>query len=80
MNLASRIEYMNKEFGTDILISEDSYKEVQGKYKVVAMAPVEIRGKSKPQQMYAVLCKIDDSNAPKDLKELRQIVGIPFKD
>lgn len=80
VNLASRIEYMNKEFGTDILISEDSYKEVQGKYKVVAMALVEIRGKSKPQQMYAVLGKIDDSNAPKDLKELRQIVGIPFKD
>lgn len=80
VNLASRIEYMNKEFGTDILISEDSYQKVTGKYKVVAMPPIEIRGKSKPQQMYAVLGKEDDPNCPKSLKELRQIVGIPFQE
>ena len=80
VNLASRIEYMNKEFGTDILISEDSYNKVVGKYKVVAMPPIEIRGKSKPQLMYAVLGKEDDPTCPKSLIELRQIVGIPFQE
>ena len=80
VNLASRIEYMNKEFGTDILISEDSYNKVVGKYKVVAMPPIEIRGKSKPQLMYAVLGKEDDPTCPKSLIELRQIVGIPLQE
>lgn len=45
VNLASRIEYLNKEFGTDILISENSYEQVKGIYKLVAMPSVEIRGK-----------------------------------
>ena len=80
VNLASRIEYLNKEFGTDILISEDSYNQVKGKYRVVAMPSVEIRGKSKPQQIYAVLGKEHDPNCPRDLKELRQIVGIRFQE
>lgn len=80
VNLASRIEYMNKEFGTDILISEDSYEHIKGKYRVVEMPSVEIRGKSKPQQMYAVLGKEHDPNCPNNLKELRQMVGIPFQE
>ena len=80
VNLASRIEYMNKEFGTDILISENSYEQIKGKFKLVAMPPIHIRGKSQPQQIYAVLGKEDDPSCPKDLKELRQIVGIPFQE
>jgi adenylate cyclase len=80
VNLASRIEYLNKEFGTDVLISENSYEQVKGKYRLVAMAPIHIRGKSQPQQIYAVLGREDDPSCPKDLKELRQIVGIPFQE
>jgi adenylate cyclase len=53
---------------------------VKGKYRLVAMAPIHIRGKSQPQQIYAVLGREDDPSCPKDLKELRQIVGIPFQE
>lgn len=77
VNLASRIEYLNKQFGTDILISENSYEFVKDLYNVVIMDPIEIRGKSKPQQIYAVLGRKIDSDSPKDLFELRARVGIP---
>ena len=80
VNLASRIEYLNKEFGTDILISENSYEQVKGIYKLVAMPSVEIRGKTKPQNIYAVLGKENDPACPRDLRELRQMVGIPFQE
>lgn len=77
VNLASRIEYLNKEFCTDILISESTYLRVSDIYDCVPMEPIYVRGKVKPQLTYAVLGKFNDSTRPRDLGELRKLVGIP---
>jgi len=79
VNLASRIEGLNKPFGTDILISQDSYNHVKGIFKVKAMDKIKVKGKVKAQQVYAVLGRADDPHCPKNLKELRALVGIDFK-
>ncbi len=76
VNVASRIESLNKPFGTDILISQDSYKLVEGIFNTVAMQKIMIKGKSKPQQIYAVLGRKDDPGAPKTLPALRKLLGI----
>lgn len=80
VNLASRIEYLTKEFGTDILVSETSYEKVKDHYKFETLPPVWIRGKEKPQQLYAVLGWLEDPDCPKNLKELRKVCGIPEPD
>ena len=79
VNLASRIETLNKPFGTDILISDDTYRLVRGVYRVEAMQKIKVKGKVEPQQIYAVLGRMDDPTAPKTLEELRGMLGIDMK-
>jgi adenylate cyclase len=76
VNLASRIEALNKPFGTDILISQDTYNLIKGVYRVETMQKIMVKGKSEPQQIYAVLGRIDDPTSPKDLHALRLMLGI----
>ncbi len=76
VNLASRVETLNKPFGTDILISQDTYNVVKNDFDCEAMQKIKVKGKSQPQQIYAVLRKKGDKTGPKDLKELRKLLGI----
>lgn len=78
VNLASRIEYLNKLFGTDILISSYSMERVKGQFKAVEMPALRIKGKSEPETVYAILGASDDPTCPADLVQLRSIVGIEF--
>ncbi|KAB2932926.1 MAG: HAMP domain-containing protein [Leptonema illini] len=79
VNLASRIEYLNKEFGTDILISESTRRILGDDYRLVAMPSVPIRGKAEPQLTYAVLGRKNDSEAPRSLKQLREQLRIAYR-
>ncbi|MBN1532205.1 MAG: adenylate/guanylate cyclase domain-containing protein [Spirochaetes bacterium] len=79
VNLASRIESLNKPFGTDILISSDSYGQVRNIYRVEPMQKIKVKGKTEPQQIYAVLGRADDQTAPRSLEDLRRILGIEMK-
>jgi adenylate cyclase len=76
VNLAARIEPLNKPMGTDILISTDTFNQVKGIYDVVPMNKIMVKGKSDAQQIYAVLGRLDDPNRPKNLDEMRTYVGI----
>lgn len=80
VNLTSRIESLTKPFGADILVSEDAYKEVKDKYSFVPMKKIKVKGKSEPQQVYAVLGRIGDPKAFTSLEELRKALGITVKD
>lgn len=79
VNLASRIEALNKPFGTDILISEETCSIVRGRFQVEPMQKIKVKGKTEPQQIYAVLGRMDDPEAPKTLDELRALLGIEIK-
>ncbi len=82
VNLASRIEALNKPFGTDIIISKDSYNLVKDIFAVEKMSPILVKGKEEPQQIYAVLGRLDDPNRIRNLKELRDLLGteeMPFR-
>ena len=76
VNLASRIESLNKTFGTDVLISEDSYLLVQDIFEVVPMQKISVKGKKNPQQVYAVLGRSDDPDRPATLDDVRRITGM----
>ena len=76
VNLASRIEGLNKPMGTDVLISDNTLQTVEGIYDIVPMNKIKVKGKSQPQQIYAVLGRLDDDSRPRSLRELRIKVGI----
>jgi adenylate cyclase len=78
VNLASRIESLNKPFGTDILISEDAYELVKDLYVLEPMKKIKVKGKTEPQQIFAVIKRKDDPHGPSSLDELRELVGIEF--
>lgn len=80
VNLASRVETLNKPFGTDILISQDTYNIVKDEFDCEPMQKIKVKGKSEPQQIYAVLRKKSDKTGPKSLAELRALLGIEMKD
>ncbi len=80
VNLASRIEALNKPFGTDILISEDSYELVKDIFHVEKMQEIRVKGKIEPQQIFAVLGRRDDPDAISSIEELRRLLGIEAAD
>lgn len=54
VNLTSRMESLNKEFKTDILISESTYQEVKDIVEVQELPEVSVRGKEKTVKLYAL--------------------------
>jgi adenylate cyclase len=79
VNLASRTESLNKPFGTDILITENTWALV-GRYLITEeMPPVQVKGKEKPVRMFAVINirpEKDKKVRPATLEELRNLLGI----
>ncbi|MFP2927270.1 CHASE2 domain-containing protein [Pyxidicoccus sp. 3LG] len=52
VNLASRLEGLNKEYGTRILITEDTYRQVQGHVIARRLGAVRVKGKHQPVAIY----------------------------
>ncbi len=87
VNFASRTESLNKPLGTDILITEDTYNLIREHVAVEPMPTVTVKGKEKPQRLYAVvnMPQAEDipgagKNGPKSLAEVRSLLGIPTPD
>ena len=76
VNTASRIEALNKPFGTDILISENTYKLLKERIIVEPMQPIRVKGKQAPLQIYALI-NYKNAEGPQTLEEVRRLVGIP---
>lgn len=58
VNTAARIESLNKEMKSDILVSDDVYKDIADHYTVESKPPTLVKGKSDAIQVYAVLAEI----------------------
>jgi adenylate cyclase len=54
VNLASRIETANKDFGTQLLISQSAYEETQGLVETKKMHRIRLKGKSGEYVLYDV--------------------------
>jgi adenylate cyclase len=76
VNLASRVESLNKTFGTDILISENTWRLVRKKFITEEMPSVTVKGKEKPVRIFAVINYTKAEKGPKSLVKLRRILGI----
>lgn len=55
VNLASRIENANKQLGTQFLISEDAYRQVEKEVSIKQVFEVTIKGKNGRHRLYEVV-------------------------
>ena len=54
VNLGARLESLNKEFGTRIIISEATRERLKGRYDIHPLGDVVVKGKSKPVAIFEV--------------------------
>jgi adenylate cyclase len=55
VNLASRLEHVNKEYGTQLLISEETWKMAQGLIEARELDCIQVAGKSEPVRIFELL-------------------------
>ncbi|MEB3827851.1 adenylate/guanylate cyclase domain-containing protein [Phormidium sp. CCY1219] len=60
VNLASRLEGLNKYYGTKILISESTYEQAQDYIEVRLLDFVAVKGKRKPVGVYELISEKDN--------------------
>lgn len=55
VNLASRLEGVNKEYGTTTMIGEDTYARVAGQFETRELDWIRVKGKLKPVAIYELV-------------------------
>jgi adenylate cyclase len=70
VNLASRLEGVNKAYGTQIMISERTYKLVKDDVEVRELDMIRVKGKDTPVRIYELLTRRDQLSA--DRCEIRE--------
>jgi len=64
VNLASRLEGVNKMYGTSIIISEDTFNQVHDKFWCRELDYIRVKGKNKPVRIYELIGKKTDEISP----------------
>jgi len=71
VNIASRMEGLNKIYGTNIIITEKTYKIIKDKYEIRKLDAVKVKGKKKPVLIYELIShKSDISKKHQDFIKL----------
>jgi adenylate cyclase len=65
VNLGARLEGTNKEYGTNIIISEFTYGLVKDKFVCREMDNIRVKGKNKPVGIYELVDCLEDMSPPK---------------
>jgi len=69
VNLASRLEGVNKEYYTNMIISEQTYEQVKSHVYVRELDYIRVKGKNKPIKIFE-LVQLNDSPLPRWKKEV----------
>jgi adenylate cyclase len=64
VNLASRLESLNKEYGSRIIISESTRSELKGRYDIRPLGSVRVKGKTQPVDIYEVRIEEEGAGQP----------------
>lgn len=78
VNLASRLESINKYYGTYIMISENTYEKVKSEVIVRVIDFVKVKGKEKPVKIYELIDLKEniDENSIKKIKKFEEAIDL----
>ncbi|KAL9641629.1 hypothetical protein ABK040_013547 [Willaertia magna] len=65
VNLAARLEGLNKLYGTSILVSDSCYKVIKDRFVCRLIDMVAVKGKKYSTKVYEVICRRDHSDESK---------------
>ena len=68
VNLASRLEGINKQYGTYIIISESTYAAVKDKMVCRELDLIRVKGKSAPVKIYELVAKLGEETSEHNAK------------
>jgi adenylate cyclase len=63
VNLGSRLEGLNKTYGTNIIVSEMTFEKVQEEFLGRELDLVRVKGKDRPVKIYELLCLVNTASA-----------------
>jgi adenylate cyclase len=63
VNLGSRLEGVNKEYGTNIIISDGTYEQVKESFNVRFLDQIAVKGKQQPTAIYELIAPKDEPDA-----------------
>jgi adenylate cyclase len=72
VNLGARLEGTNKEYGTNIIISENTFSLVKDKFIVRELDNIRVKGKSKPVLMFELVDCLESMEPPTPIKKGRK--------
>jgi class 3 adenylate cyclase len=73
VNIASRIETVNKVYGTQLLISDQTWKIVKDKFNARLVDTVKLKGVSQPVTVYELLSEKKEVTVLREKMELEEI-------
>jgi len=59
VNLASRLEGVNNEYGTEIIVSDDTLQRLGGRFTCRRLDRIAVKGKRRPTEIHEVLGETD---------------------
>jgi adenylate cyclase len=62
VNLASRMEGLNKTYGTNIILTEKTFRLVKNKFETRKLDAVKVKGKKKSIFIYELVCRKNELN------------------
>jgi adenylate cyclase len=69
VNLGSRLEGTNKEYGTSVIISGSTYENVKDRFLCRELDCIRVKGKTEPITIYELLGRMQDPTSAQDLVE-----------
>jgi adenylate cyclase len=65
VNLGARLESLNKEYGTRIIISESTRQRLRGRYEIRSLGDVVVKGKTRPVAIFEVQTEAGGLKSPR---------------